>query len=96
MRPRTARQALWGLVLVLGLALGAALALAADQPGAVVLAAAKEHAPAAEIVYHGNVRSKKFHRPGCRYYNCRNCTAHFASRAQAIAAGYVPCKVCRP
>ncbi|RJX29240.1 MAG: hypothetical protein C4525_14795 [Desulfarculus sp.] len=80
----------------LGLALGAALALAADQSGTGVEAAAKEHAPAAKIVYHGNVRSKKFHRPGCRYYNCRNCTAHFPSRERAIAAGYAPCKVCRP
>lgn len=48
------------------------------------------------IVYHGNVKSKKFHRPSCRYYNCGNCTATFHSRAEAIHAGYVPCKVCRP
>lgn len=48
------------------------------------------------IVYHGNVKSKKFHAPGCRYYNCKNCRAVFKSRRAAIAAGYVPCKVCRP
>jgi methylphosphotriester-DNA--protein-cysteine methyltransferase len=52
--------------------------------------------PQAETVYHGNVRSKKFHRPGCRYYNCKNCVVRFTSRAQAIQAGYVPCKVCKP
>lgn len=89
MRLRTARGALGVLALCLGLTLGAALALAASPP-------AKDHVPAAEIVYHGNVRSKKFHRPGCRYYNCRSCTAVFRSQAQAIAAGYAPCKVCRP
>ncbi|MBU4575560.1 MAG: hypothetical protein KUA39_18040, partial [Desulfarculus sp.] len=44
-----------------------------------------------ETVYHGNVRSKKFHRPSCRYYDCKNCTARFTSREQAIQAGYVPC-----
>ncbi|MBU1155348.1 MAG: Ada metal-binding domain-containing protein [Proteobacteria bacterium] len=50
----------------------------------------------AEMVYHGNVRSRKFHRPSCRYYDCKNCTARFTSREQAIQAGYVPCKVCKP
>jgi len=48
------------------------------------------------IVYHGNVKSKKFHRPSCRYYNCKNCTAIFHSREKAIQAGYVPCGLCRP
>lgn len=49
-----------------------------------------------EEVYHGNLKTRKFHRPGCRYYNCSNCTAVFHSREEAIRAGYVPCKVCRP
>jgi len=48
------------------------------------------------IVYHGNVKSKKFHRPSCRDYNCRNCTAIFQSREEAIRAGYVPCGLCKP
>jgi endonuclease YncB( thermonuclease family) len=48
------------------------------------------------VVYHGNVKSKKFHRPSCRYYDCTNCTAVFHSREEAIQAGYVPCKVCKP
>ena len=48
------------------------------------------------IVYHGNVKSKKFHRPSCRYYNCKNCTAIFHSREDAIRAGYMPCGLCRP
>ena len=46
--------------------------------------------------YHGNVKSHVFHRSGCRYYNCKNCTAVFQSREEAIAAGYRPCKVCKP
>ncbi len=48
------------------------------------------------IVYHGNVKSKVFHRPGCRYYNCKNCVAVFQTREEAIEAGFRPCKVCRP
>lgn len=46
--------------------------------------------------YHGNVRSHKFHRPGCQHYNCKNCTAVFGSREQAISSGYSPCGLCRP
>ncbi len=48
------------------------------------------------IVYHGNIRSKKFHKPSCRSYNCKNCTAIFQSREEAIEAGYDPCGLCRP
>jgi micrococcal nuclease len=49
-----------------------------------------------DIVYHGNVKSKKFHRPSCRYYNCKNCTAIFHSREEAIRSGYEPCGLCKP
>ncbi len=57
---------------------------------------ATEKKAAAEIVYHGNVSSRIFHRPGCRYYWCKNCVAEFRTRDEAIKAGYRPCKVCRP
>ncbi len=50
----------------------------------------------ADEAYHGNVSSKKFHQPGCRYYNCKSCTAEFSSRSAAVGAGYSPCGVCRP
>jgi hypothetical protein len=30
-----------------------------------------------KIIYHGNKKSKKFHKPSCRYYNCKNCTVVF-------------------
>jgi len=48
------------------------------------------------VVFHGNVRSKIFHAPSCRYYNCKNCTRLFSSREEAIAAGFRPCKRCGP
>ena len=46
--------------------------------------------------YSGNTSSGIFHSSSCRYYNCKNCTAHFSNRNAAIQAGYRPCKVCRP
>jgi endonuclease YncB( thermonuclease family) len=46
--------------------------------------------------YHGNTSSRKFHRSGCRHYDCSNCTAVFSGRNDAIRAGYGPCGVCNP
>ena len=46
--------------------------------------------------YHGNVKSHKFHSPSCSHYNCKNCTAIFSSREEAIEAGYHPCGGCKP
>ena len=46
--------------------------------------------------YHGNTNSMIFHQSSCRYYNCKNCTREFNTREGAIAAGYRPCKVCKP
>ena len=48
------------------------------------------------LVYHGNVKSKMFHAPECRYYNCKNCTAVFNNKEEAIRLGYSPCKLCQP
>ena len=53
-------------------------------------------AQAASIVYHGNRKSHIFHQPRCRYYNCKNCVVEFTSRQQALAAGFRPCKICKP
>ncbi|MEZ7198189.1 Ada metal-binding domain-containing protein [Pseudodesulfovibrio karagichevae] len=53
-------------------------------------------ATAASFTYHGNRDSHIFHRPGCRYYNCKHCVVNFASRQAALEAGYRPCKVCKP
>ena len=46
--------------------------------------------------YHGNVQTKVFHRPSCRYYDCKNCTAVFKTREAAVAAGYRPGGHCKP
>ncbi len=40
--------------------------------------------------FHGNVSSHVFHAPGCPNYDCKNCTAVFATREAAMAAGYRP------
>ncbi len=39
-------------------------------------------------VYHGNVSSRIYHDPGCRYYNCKNCTREFRSKEEAHRADY--------
>ncbi len=44
--------------------------------------------------FHGNVSSHVFHAPRCGYYNCRNCTAVFATYEAALAAGYRPHAEC--
>jgi len=44
--------------------------------------------------YHGNVSSRVYHAPGCRHYDCRQCTEAFMTRESAEAAGYRPHKTC--
>jgi hypothetical protein len=75
-------------LLLLLLAVGAA---AEERP------AGKDQAVAvAAAEYHGNRNSHIFHRPGCRYYNCKNCVVYFATRQAALKAGFRPCKICKP
>ncbi|MBC7345230.1 MAG: thermonuclease family protein, partial [Clostridia bacterium] len=55
-------------------------------------------AAAASGKYIGNASSKKFHRPDCEWaakIASKN-RVEFTTREAAIAAGYEPCKVCRP
>ena len=47
-------------------------------------------------VYHGNVRSKVFHKADCKDFNCKSCTIIFHSRDEAIKAGFRPCGGCKP
>lgn len=47
-----------------------------------------------KAVFSGNVKTKKFHNPGCKFYDCRDCTARFKSRKEALARGYDECKKC--
>ncbi len=63
--------------------------------GDLFLAQAKK-ADSKATAYHGNVRSRVFHGPYCRYYDCGNCTAVFKARGDALKAGYRPCKICNP
>jgi micrococcal nuclease len=46
--------------------------------------------------YHGNLKTHVFHSPSCSDYNCKKCVTVFDSREDAIAAGYRPCKRCKP
>lgn len=46
--------------------------------------------------YIGNKRSLKFHLPSCRYQPAQKNRIYFSTREQAIAEGFVPCKVCKP
>jgi hypothetical protein len=49
-----------------------------------------------EASYFGNTNSHKFHRSTCRYAHCKNCTAKFRTRQEAIDAGYRPGGFCDP
>ncbi len=58
--------------------------------------AAVSSQPATGTTYQGNRKSHVFHAPHCRYYGCKNCTAVFQSKEEAVKAGYRPCKQCNP
>jgi endonuclease YncB( thermonuclease family) len=45
---------------------------------------------------HGNTSSRVFHTASCPNFQCRNCTARFASAEAARAAGYRPAGCCHP
>lgn len=46
--------------------------------------------------FRGNVRSQVFHQPGCRDYECKNCTKILTSREEALRKGFRPCGSCKP
>lgn len=50
------------------------------------------------FAYVGNSNSFKFHTEGCRFERkIRNDhRVYFKTKNEALHAGYVPCKVCRP
>ena len=48
--------------------------------------------PAGAVEYHGNTQSKKFHAPCSKDYNCKNCTAIFKTKEEAVKAGYTEVK----
>lgn len=52
--------------------------------------------PPATQHYVGNTNTHRFHLSTCRYAGCKNCTARFTTRKEAIEAGYRPCGTCDP
>uniref|UniRef100_A0A7V3ZJH7 TNase-like domain-containing protein n=1 Tax=Dictyoglomus thermophilum TaxID=14 RepID=A0A7V3ZJH7_DICTH len=54
--------------------------------------------PFAETLYIGNINSKIFHYPWCKYAQAMSekNKVYFSSRENAINSGYRPCEVCKP
>ncbi|MEW6614808.1 MAG: Ada metal-binding domain-containing protein [Thermodesulfobacteriota bacterium] len=53
---------------------------------------------AADYKYVGSAKSNKYHYPNCRWaqkIKSENLVT-FKSAKEALATGYVPCKVCKP
>ena len=82
-----------------GLALSAPAQQAAPAATTAPAPAAKPAPKAApqkmEAGYRGNPESKIYHNSSCRYYKSKSVSKTFASPADAKAAGYRPCKVCK-
>lgn len=88
------------ILMVLGLVCSSSgLALSAPAQQAAPAPAAKPAPKAApqqvEAGYRGNPESKIYHNSSCRYYKGKSVSKTFASPADAKAAGYRPCKVCK-
>lgn len=60
-------------------------------PGAAAASAALE-----ATGYIGNANSHKFHLPTCRTLPAEKNRVYFATRDEAVSAGYAPCKNCNP
>ena len=88
------------ILMILGLGCSSSgLALSAPAQQAAPAPAAKPAPKAApqkmEAGYRGNPESKIYHNSSCRYYKGKSVSKTFASPADAKAAGYRPCKVCK-
>ena len=70
--------------------------LTGDSTHAAGVAAAAKTAPAAAFI--GHKKSKKYHRSDCRYAvkASEGSRIYFSTREEAVAAGYSPCKACKP
>jgi hypothetical protein len=53
-------------------------------------------AACASTELYGNTKSQIFHRPDCRSFSAISCTSLFSSHAQAVAANFKPCNICKP
>ncbi len=45
---------------------------------------------------YGNTKSRVFHRSDCQSFSAISCTSLFNSQAEAKAAGFKPCRICKP
>lgn len=61
---------------------------------AASVAAPSSSTNGSSTVYHGNTRSHVFHGPGCKDYNCKNCTVVLGSVKEAVGAGYRAHQAC--
>ncbi|BCW98066.1 MAG: hypothetical protein KatS3mg024_0893 [Armatimonadota bacterium] len=52
--------------------------------------------PVLPVLFVGNKISKKFHRLDCRFLPAEDNQVPFPSREEALRAGFVPCRVCKP
>ncbi len=46
--------------------------------------------------FQGNTSSKKFHRQGCKYFNCQKCSVVFKTLRETIKKGFVACRIYMP
>ena len=88
------------ILMILGLVCSSSgLALSAPAQQAAPAPAAKPAPKAApqkmEAGSRGNPERKIYHNSSCRYYKGKSVSKTFASPADAKAAGYRPCKVCK-
>ena len=96
------------LLASMGLVIGDQLILSADttsipslqidqSKAAVSLTSADNHA-SEEKVFVGSIKSNKYHYPYCEWAKKIKPSNEiwFSSSADAVAHGYVPCKVCNP
>ena len=66
------------------------------QAAGVAAGTTAREATQSETGYIGNLRSKVFHRPSCHSLPAPKNRVTFATRDEAIAQGYRPCRNCNP
>lgn len=99
MRTDSLRVVAWSAVIIASLVFVAEVRRLAVPPEAPVQETRSVTPPApppAEVAYVGNTNTHRFHLATCHYATCKNCTARFATRREAIDAGYRPGGCCDP
>lgn len=64
--------------------------------GSVIAALVRRPEGGKRARYVGNDRSRVFHSPSCRYAETGSGMVVFATRTEAVGAGFHPCKICDP